>query len=51
VNNLECGGAVVVEDNIGVWEQHRALAQETVVLAEVATATEVPDAGLNPVIG
>ena len=50
VNSLECSRTVEVEDDVGVWEQHRASAQETVVLAEVTTAAEIPEDRLNPVI-
>src|SRR5437867_1773060 len=50
VDRLEGSRTVEVEDDVSVWEQHRASAQDTVVLAEVTAAAEIPEDRLNPVI-
>src|SRR6266446_2109917 len=51
VDRLKGSRAIEVENDIGVGEQHRLAAQDTVILAEDATATEIANHGLNPVIG
>ena len=51
MDRLECSRTIEVEDDVGVSDQHRLAEQDAVVLPQDATAAEVRDDRLNPVIG
>ena len=51
VYGFERGRAIEVENDVGISELHRLLAQDLIVFPEEATTTEIPDDRFNQVLG
>ena len=51
MNSIEGSRALEIEDDVGIPDQHRLAAQNSMFFAENPTAPKIANHRLNPVIG